>query len=62
MGHPSEHLQSGELHVVAILGGGNVHEPQVDQVAQGGHEGVEEQTENDRTDELIPSNLESVFM
>ena len=56
--NPSEHLQSGKLHVVAIAGGGHVHEPEVDQVAQGGHEGVEEQAEKDHLDELLPPELE----
>ena len=53
---PGEHLQPGHLHVVAGVGG--VQEPEVDQVAQGGHEGVEEQAENDHKDELVPSELE----
>ena len=60
MSHPSENLQPGDLHVVAGVGDGHVDEPEVDQVAQGGHEGIEEQTEDDRTDELIPSKLENV--
>ena len=59
MRDPSEHLQPGELHVVALAGGGHVHEPEVDQVAQGGDEGVEEQAESDHTEELLPSKLEN---
>ena len=56
----SEHLQTGELYVVALAGGARVDEPEVDQVAQAGDEGVEEQAESDHTEELPPSTLGSV--
>ena len=55
--HPSENLQPGDLHVVAGVGDGHVDEPEVDQVAQGGYKGIEEQTETDHTDKLVPSFL-----
>ena len=60
MRDPSEHLQPGELHVVALAGGGRFHEPEVGQIAQAGDEWVEEQAESDHTEELLPSKLENV--
>ena len=43
-----------------MLGGGYADEPEVDQVAQCGHEGVEEQAEEEDSEELPLSILENV--
>ena len=56
--HSGEHLQSGHLHVVVRGGDGEADVPDIDEVADSGDKRVDEQTEQDYKDELVPSGLQ----
>ena len=59
MGDPGEHLQPGRLHVVGGPRAGEPEVPDVDEVADGGDQGVDSDAEQDHQDELIPPLLGS---
>ena len=51
--------------LLPMLGGGHADEPEVDQVAQTGHDWVEEQAESVQTEKLLysaPGNVVCIFI